>query len=340
MSDISISFSWWALGWFAAGEAVLLTTIVVAILAAALLLARRAGSSGLSRWLQISLVLVGAVWLAGIGVWAFGLADEISTRIYETRHHYQLDRTAVVAGITLPAGAWISIDEQGRLYRVETAPDAAVAIDATPWRGDIQLVMPDLGRAGQGIVQSGILAADAVLQGTLCHAGNTAEFSDDGGELLHCTLAERSVIAVAIVTAGSGSSTQQVACAADREIEFGILGRLLERCVLAEATTVGPTACAGGEEIVFSGDGLDACTLAAAQRVGPFDLPEGAHVRFTQGHLSAIETPDSSAPRVISDLELPPGAAVALCDRSEEIDYLLIPDDRYVRIAGVKLTAG
>src|SRR5215469_3723384 len=132
MSDISISFSWWALGWFAAGEAAPLTTIVVAILAAALLLACRAGSSGLSRWLQISLVLVGAVWLAGICVWAFGLADEISTRIYETRHHYQLDRTAVVAGITLPAGAWISIDEQGRLYRVETAPDAAVAIDATP----------------------------------------------------------------------------------------------------------------------------------------------------------------------------------------------------------------
>jgi hypothetical protein len=140
--------------------------------------------------------VVGAVWLAGSGVWAFGLADEISTRIYETRHHYQLDRTAVVAGITLPAGAWISIDEQGRLYRVETAPDAAVAIDATPWRGDIQLVMPDLRRAGQGIVQSGILAADAVLQGTPCRAGNTAQFSDDGGELLHCTLAERSVIAV------------------------------------------------------------------------------------------------------------------------------------------------
>ena len=196
MSDISISFSWWALGWFAAGEAAPLTTIVVAILAAALLLACRAGSSGLSRWLQISLVLVGAVWLAGICVWAFGLADEISTRIYETRHHYQLDRTAVVAGITLPAGAWISIDEQGRLYRVETAPDAWVSIDATPWRGDIQLVMPDLRRAGQGIVQSGILAADAVLQGTPCRAGNTAQFSDDGGELLHCTLAERSVIAV------------------------------------------------------------------------------------------------------------------------------------------------
>jgi len=118
-----------------------------------------------------------------------------------------------------------------------------------------------------------------VLQGTPCRAGNTAEVSDDGGELLHCTLAERSVIAVAIVTAGSGSSTQQVACTAGQEIEFGILGRLLERCVLAEATT----ACAGGEEIVFSGDGLDVCTLAAGQRVGPFDLPEGAHIKFTQG---------------------------------------------------------
>ena len=124
----------------------------------------------------------------------------------------------------------------------------------------------------------------------------------------------------------------------DREIEFRILGRLLERCVLAEATTVGATACVGGEEIVFSGDGLEACTLAALERIGPFDLPEGTHIRFSQGRLSAIETPDSSAPLVISGLELPPATAVALRDRSEEIDYLLIADDRYVMIAEVKLT--
>jgi len=89
----------------------------------------------------------------GSAFWPYGLADEISTRIYEKRHHYLLDGATVVAGITLPPGAWVSIDEHGRLYRVETAPDAAVTIDAAPRRGDNQLVMPDLRRAGQEIVQ-------------------------------------------------------------------------------------------------------------------------------------------------------------------------------------------
>jgi hypothetical protein len=337
MSDISISFPWWVGVWFVAGQAAPVTTIVVVTLVAALVFARRAGSSGLSRWLQVGLVPVGAVWLCGISYWAYGLADEISTRIYEARHRNRLDEAAVVGGISLPPGAWVSIDEHGRLYGIETAPDASVAIDGVRWHGDIHLVMPDQRRAGQGIVQSGILAADALLQGTPCRAGNTAEFSEDGGELLYCTLARRSAIAAEIPTAG-GSSTQQVACAADREIAFRIIGRFLERCVLAEAATVGGTACAGGEEIEFSGDGLAACTLAAAQRVGAFDLPAGAHVRFIRGHVSNIETPRSSAPLVISGLELPPGATVALCDLSEEINYLSIPDDRYMTIAGVKLT--
>ena len=236
-----------------------------------------------------------------------------------------------------PASIWVSIDEHGRLYGIETAPDAAVAIDGAIWRGDIHLVMPDQRRTGQGIVQSGTLAADAMLQGTPCRAGATAEFSDDGGDLLHCTLARRSVIAAEGITAG-GRSTQQVACAADREIALGIIDRLLERCVLAEAASVGGIACAGGAEIEFSGDGLDACTLAATQRVGAFDLPAGALVRFSQGRVSDIETSRSSAPLVVSGLDLPPGTEVSLCDRSEEINYLLIPDDRYVTVAGVKLT--
>lgn len=339
MSDISFSFPWWFNVWIAAGEAAPLTTIVVAILVAALVFARRARRSGLSRWLQAGLVPVGVVWLAGVVFWAYGFADAIATRIYVARHHYRLAAPAVFAGITLPPGVWVWIDEHGRLYEVDTAPDAAVAIDGALWRGDIHLVMPDQRRAGQGIVQSGILAADARLQGTPCRAGDTVEFSDDGGELLHCTLARSSDAAAEIVTAGGGGSTQQVTCAADREIGFGgISGRSLERCVLAEAVTVGATACAGGEEIVFDVDGLEACTLAATQRVGTFDLPAGAHVRFSQRHVSNIETPRSSAPLIISGLELPPGATVALCDRSEEIEYLEIPDDRYVAIAGVKLT--
>ncbi len=132
---------------------------------------------------------------------------------------------------------------------------------------------------------------------------------------------------------------KDLACAENRDLEFRIFGRrLLERCVLADMATVGSIACAGGEEIVLSGDGLDACSLATAQRVGPFDLAAGTRVRFTGGWLRDIEMPFASAALAMSDLDLPPGSTVALCDRSEEIDYLLVPDDRYVAGAGVKLT--
>jgi hypothetical protein len=147
------------------------------------------------------------------------------------------------------------------------------------------------------------------------------------------------VVAAEIADADGGMIAEDLACAENRDIGFRIFGhRLLERCVLADRATVGSIACAGGEEIELSGDGLDACSLAAAQRVGPFDLAAGTRVRFTRGWLSDIEMPLASASLAVSDLVLPPGTTVALCDRSQEIEYLEVPDDRYVAVAGVKLT--
>jgi len=52
---------------------------------------------------------------------------------------------------------------------------------------------------------------------------------------------------------------------------------------------MGLIACAGGKEIVLSGDGLDICTLASAQRVGPFDLSAGTLVVFIGGRLDKFE---------------------------------------------------
>jgi hypothetical protein len=150
-------------------------------------------------------------------------------------------------------------------------------------------------------------------------------------------LARRTTVAAEI--AGGGMITEDLACAENRDIEFRIFGRrLLERCVLADMATVGSVACAAGEEIVLSDDGLDACSLATAQRAGSFDLAAGTRVRFTGGWLREIGMPLASISLAMSDLDIPPGTTVALCDRSEEIDYLLVPEDRYVAVAGVKLT--
>ena len=289
---------------------------------------------------------MGAAWIAGIGFWAARLADQIGSDIYRARHHYRLETATVMAGIALPQGSWVSVDEGGRLYEIEAGPGAAVSIDGARWQGDIRLILPADPTASanptpshRGIVKSATLAADATLQGTPCRAGEPVEFEEEGGELQHCTLAEPTVVAAEIADAGGGRITLNLACAAGRDIDFRIVGhRLLEHCVLAQRAEVGGVACAGGEEIALSGDGLDACTLASAQRVEAFDLAAGTRIRFGQGRLSEIETIRGSAPLAISGLDIPPGTTIALCDRSPDIDYLEVPEDSAVTVAGVKLT--
>jgi len=297
-------------------------------------------SLGLLRCLKWALAIVGTVWIAGVSYWAFGLADQILTDIYQAQHHYRLAKATIIAGIALPQGSWVFVDEEGRLYEIDTKAGARVSIDGALWQGEIRLI-PEAARTAsdRGIIESATLAADAVIQGTPCRTGKLVEFTEYGGDLLRCTLAWRTVVVAEIADAGGDMIIEDLACAENRHIEFRTFGRrLLERCVLADMATVGLVACAGGEEIVLSGDGLDTCSLAAAQRVGPFDLATATRVRFAGGWLREIQMPRASASLAMSDLDLPPGTTVALCDRSQEIDYLLVPDDRYVTIADVKLT--
>ena len=346
MSDISFVFPRWMIAWIWLGEAVPVTTLVMVALAAAFLLARR--RVRLRRWLTWPVaivptavaVVVGAAWIAGIGFWAAGLADQIRSDIYQARHHYRLETATVVAGIALPGGSWVTVDEAGRPYEIEAGPGTTVSIDGARWQGDISLILPANRTASdRGIVKSATLAADATLQGRPCRAGELVEFAEDGDELQHCTLAEPTVVAAEIADAGGGRIIVNLACAAGRDIDFRIAGhRLLEHCVLVQPAEVGGVACAGGEEIALSGDGLDACTLASAQRVGAFGLAAGTRIRFSQGRLSEIETIRSSAPLAVSGLDLPPGITIALCEGSPDIDYLLVPEDSFVTVAGVKLT--
>jgi hypothetical protein len=165
------------------------------------------------------------------------------------------------------------------------------------------------------------------------------EFSEYGGELQHFTLTKRTDVPVEIDEGQSGKTTKDVACAKDRDVWLRTFEhRLLERCVLAETATIGMIDCAGGKEIVLSGDGLDTCTLASAQRVGPFGLSAGTLVHFGKGRLERIEMPPTSEPFSISRIDLPPGTVVGLCDQSGDIEWLSVPEDSYVTIAGIKLT--
>jgi hypothetical protein len=346
VSDISIVFPRWMIAWIWLAEAAPVTTLLMLGLAAAFLLGRRRARRHvrLGRRLTWPIAVVGAVlgaaWIAGIGFWAFRLADQIGSDIYQARHHYRLETATVMAGIALPQGSWVTVDEAGRPYEIEAGPGATVSIDGARWQGDIRLIPAgDRTASDRGIVSSATLAEDATLQGTPCRAGEPVAFAEAGGALQHCSLAQRTFVAAEIADAGSGRTIENLACAAGRDIDFRTVGqRLLERCVLDRPAEVDGVACAGGQEIALSGDGLDACTLASAQRLGPFDLAAGTRIRFTQGRISAFETIRGQAPLAIAGLDLPPGTAIALCDGSADIDHLLVPEDSFVTVAGVKLT--
>jgi hypothetical protein len=67
-----------------------------------------------------------------------------------------------LAGIDIPSGSWISVDEDGMLYGIETTEDAVVSIDGALWRGDIRLI-PFRNRttSDRGMIKSASLAADS-----------------------------------------------------------------------------------------------------------------------------------------------------------------------------------
>ena len=131
MSDISISFPPWMIAWFLLGEGTPFITLVLISLAAAFFFSRNTGRIRHDYWLKWRLAIVGGLWLGGISFWAAGFC---------ARQHYRLDTAAVLAGIEIPRGSWVSIDEEGRLYAIETAEGAVVSIDCALRRGDIRLI--------------------------------------------------------------------------------------------------------------------------------------------------------------------------------------------------------
>jgi hypothetical protein len=247
MSDISISFPPWMIAWFLLGEATPLITLVLIGLAAAFFFSRNTGRIRRAYWLKWTLAMVGGLWLGGISFWAVGLVDQIKTDIYQAQHHYRVDKAAVLAGIEIPRGSWVSIDEEGLLYAIETAESAVVSIDGALWRGDIRLISAhDHKTSDRGMIKSATLAKDATVQGIPCRAGMPVEFSEYGGELQHCTLTKRTDVPAEIDGGQSRKSTKDVGCAKDRDVWLRTFERrLLERCVLAETATIGMIACAG-----------------------------------------------------------------------------------------------
>ncbi len=219
------------IAWFLLGEATPFITCVLIGSAAAFIFSRSSGHIHRASWLKWTLVIVGGLWLGGISFWAVGLVDQIKTDIYRARHHYRLDKPAVLAGIEVPKGSWISIDEEENPYGIEAAEGAAVSIDGALWHGDIRLISPqDRKTADLGMIKSATIAADATIQGIPCRAGTPVEFSD-GGDLEHCTLTQRSTVNAEIREGQRDKSTNHVSCAAVGTFGFGLSNVASSRAV-------------------------------------------------------------------------------------------------------------
>ena len=48
--------------------------------------------------------------------------------------------------------------------------------------------------------------------------------------------------------------------------------------------------------------------------------------------------PPESLPLTVSGIAIPPGTAVQLCYRAQQLDRLFVPERRYVVVGGVRLT--
>jgi hypothetical protein len=280
--------------------------------------------------LKWALAIVGTAWVAGISYWTFGLADQIMTDIYRTRHHYRLAKATIMAGIELPQGSWIFVDDEGRLYEIDTKAGASVSIDCALWQGEIRLI-PEAGRTAsdRGIIKSATLAADAVIQGTPCVAGKLAEFTDYGGDLLRCTSARRIVVVAEIAAAAGDMISEDLACAETRKSNSGFSDAASSNAACSRIWRQSARSPALPARKSYRP--AMASTPAHWRRRSEWDLsisrPEPASASPEGG--SAISKCLSPRPlwRCRTSM-FAPGTTVALCDRSEEVDHLLVPDDR------------
>src|SRR5436190_7802553 len=120
MSDISISFPLWMVAWFLLGQALPFLTLATGGLIVAVVINRNSGRVRRLRWLTMTLTIVGSAWLAGLSFWATGILDEISSDMYQAERRYRLNKPTLFEGLEIPSRSWVSVDEEGRLYRIET----------------------------------------------------------------------------------------------------------------------------------------------------------------------------------------------------------------------------
>lgn len=116
--------------------------------------------------------------------------------------------------------------------------------------------------------------------------------------------------------------------------------RQVARCTLAAPARLQNISCAAGADIEIIGANLTRCTLAEARAFDELEIPAGSVLQLsgTPRRLERSLLPAMGSPLPAFGVQLPSHSEVWLCRTDWALDQIIVPNDAFVEIGGVKLT--
>jgi hypothetical protein len=322
---------WWFLILSMLTLAVPVTSLVLIGSGTGWFISRRKGRFGPARIFAWCTVAIAPFWLAGTGFGAWMISGMMAEDAERARLNYTVREATVIDGVDIPAGAKVSLDNDGTLRAVSLPDGVSLAASGGTWQHAV-----DFG--AHGWVSDGSLAADAVIHGIPCRRDHVAGFWDKD-QLRGCTLSRDTAVEVTIKETGGASRTQSFACRAEAPIETQLLSHgEVGVCTLAALAEIGGVACAAGSELKLVNGMLYSCTVAKQTRFGPIELPSGSFVEYSGGRPEWFRLPPAGPPLDGFGLSLPAGTEAGFCYQSEALRRLAVDQAAYVTVEGVKLT--
>src|SRR4029077_11503267 len=163
----------------------------------ACLLSRRKGRVAPARIFPWCTVAIAPFWLTGTGFGAWMISGMMAEDAERARLNYKVSEATVIDGVDIPAGARVSLNNDGTLRAVSLPDGVSLAASGASWQHVV-----DFG--AHGLVSDGSLAADAVIHGIPCRRDHVADFWNKD-QLKGCTLSRDTTVEVTITETGGES---------------------------------------------------------------------------------------------------------------------------------------
>ena len=341
MSDIGLNIT--VLDIFVYGAILALpwtTILLVTLVVARLRIGRRSIRRGLRRGLNAGIIAVGPVWAIGAGLLFWLWIDGVVEEMRAASRHFTLTADRMIDGVNLPAGAEVTLDDYERLESAALPSGVTAALAGSAWRGFVKFGHGQQSDAPAPTrISVGEPVTDAAFDGVPCRAGHAVAFWGSGS-VRSCTLAKDTRAQADIADAEGGRMTVRFVCAVDRMVEFqpGV-GREVASCTLAAPVEVQHVPCAAGSEVEIVNARLIGCTLSAVLNFNGLEIPVGSMLRLVDSpqRVEQFALP-ATTPLPAFGMQLPAQSEVRLCRDHWAVDQVVVPNNAYVEIGGVKLT--